>query len=438
MHRIRAIKMRSILVAFGLLGIVIIGIVNGWAQDMPRVGQPMPGFRLDNVTHYSKTSVTQADFAGKWLFMDFWFPNCIPCIQAMPKVNAIQEQFNDDIVWMMVGLNNREYAGIETLYEKLREKRKLTMVSAYDSALAKRWAVRSMPHIIIVSPNGIVHSITSGRDLYAEKVKKLIEGMEVTFYPKGIERPDFLSPLHELNIDSDVTYSSLLTKWNGERQWGTKLEAVYGEGGYRFSMYPLHELYLFAYFGQSAWIELDTAFHGKFYPTPVLEIRDKSLFEYDFIHEVGKGTYNYCLDVPVADRKREFLMTCMQEDLQRAFKYKVSIQEREMPAWLLTGTPEAVRALKTRGGEPFITPGATPAGYTVRNKEAARLIHGISFYVTDNQPPFIDATGLEGNFDFSIEADMTSIPDIQRALRLKELNLVKGQWKFKVLVIEDP
>jgi thiol-disulfide isomerase/thioredoxin len=438
--------MKAALVTRTLVGILAVCQIPTLAQDMPQAGRPVPQFRIDRVTHFSTSSVTEANFKGKWLFIDFWSPGCITCIQSLPKVNAIQKQFKDNVVWIMVGLNNQRHKGIEALYERLQEKQGLTMPAAYDSALAERWGVRSLPHIVIVGPDGIVRAVTDGRDLTKEKVGQLIEGKPVKFYPKRTEkRPEFFSPLSVQSLDVATTYSSLLTGWNGEDQRGgieTERWLTWPEDeqdkGYIFAMVPVYALYNYAYFGRWDWNHDDTLFHGKIYPQPILEIRDKSIFEFDYNFNVGKGLYNYCLNLPAAERNTEFIMACMQEDLKRAFKYEACIELREMPVWKLVGGRETVERLKTKGGEPYMTPGSHAAGYSMRNMGVKHLIGGLSSYASDNQPPFIDGTGLKGNIDFTIDADMTSIPDMRRALKLQGLDLVEERMMFSVLVIREP
>lgn len=164
---------------FFITGLILTITIAAYAQpahgvnaSKPQVGNPMPDFTLNNITHYKTKSASLKDFKGKWLFLDFWSPQCVTCIQTFPKVNAYQKEFKAKLTWVMIGLKNEKfYKDIEEFYEKMRAKQKLEMVSAYDSALAKQWDVPSLPHIIIVNPDGIVHSITSGSDMTREKIR---------------------------------------------------------------------------------------------------------------------------------------------------------------------------------------------------------------------------------------------------------------------------
>ena len=413
---------------------------------LPEIGKPMPDFTLD--VHYFKTkSVSMKDFKGKWLFLDFWFEVCGACIQSFPSVNTHYKEFKDDLTWLMVGLNSHRYKGTQALYEKLRVKKNLEMPVAYDSVLVNKWNVHSYPHIIIVDPAGIVHSITSGRDLTTEKIRQLIKGDSVKFYPKDVvESPKSVLKSGINNYKPErILYHSVLTQWDGERQSiGFDLnryvnEKIYLLRTYDFSMIPLFGLYNQAYFGRWRWYVGQPSMYGNIYPEPILELKDSSLFQYDYNIEVGKGLYNYSLKVPQNEISRETIMRYMQQDLKRYFKYEAIVEEREMPVWLLTATADAKEKLKSKGSESFVTPGNVAAGFTMVNHPAEDLLHYVKFYIEelDLKTQFIDKTGLTGNIDITLDADMTNMDDVRKALQNEGLDLIRGKKKMKVLIIRD-
>jgi thiol-disulfide isomerase/thioredoxin len=417
----------------------------------PEVGKPLPDFTLNNVTHFKKTKVSLSDFKGKWLFLDFWFTGCSACIHSFRKVNAFHKEFKNELNWIMIGLNDTKHnKGIQELYEKLRIKQNLEMPVAYDSILSKKWDIHSMPHIIIIDPSGMVRFISGGRDITAEKIKGLLAGSNVSFYPKDIARPGF-EPEKISNVDStkgidnNLLYRSVLTRWNGEKQglididrWITWPEE-YLRKGYSLAMAPLYMLYNYAYIGNSDWDFIDTSYCDKFYPKPILEVRDSSLFQYDFTVDQGRGTYNYSLTIPPQEVSKESIMTQIQKDLKRVFKYDVVVETRNMAVWKLVAKPGAADKLRTKGGERYDSPGSHIAGYTMRNWPPEYLIGSLSFYLKEryNGEVFIDETGVTDYIDISLNADMTDLEDIRKELKKQGLDLVKGTKEMKVIVIKD-
>jgi thiol-disulfide isomerase/thioredoxin len=412
-------------------------------ESKPCVGQPMPDFKLTNVKYFHSTSASLQDFKGKWLFLDFWFTGCATCIKSFPHASKYSDEFKNEINWVMVGLNNNRYPDVEQFYEKFRKKYNLELISSYDSLLSVRWGIRSMPHIIVVNPEGIVYAITGGHDLSSEKIKALIKGEKVKLNPKDPARVDFEAD-SLMNYKDKILYQSVLTKWNGEMQWaGIPLnhyldQKLYKKYTYKFAMVPLITLYKRAYVGLSNWELTDTAYYGKFYPKLLLEVKDSSLFDYDFGADLGKGTYNYSLSIPETEMSRENLMKYMQDDLHRYFKFETSLETRTLPVWKLVATKNATAKLKSKGGATSVTEGNIMAGFTFRNYPAKMLLLYVSFCMIHYQPPFIDETGLQGNIDFTIDADMTSIEDVRRELRKQGLDLVRDTREMKAIVIRDP
>src|SRR5690606_18745336 len=112
-------------------------------HDKPEVGEPMPNFVLHNVTHFTKTTASLSDFAGKWLVLDFWASFCPPCIKSFPKMSELQKRFADRVQIVMVGMigqrSGDDLDRLKAMYEKFRARDNLDLVVAYDSALSVQW-----------------------------------------------------------------------------------------------------------------------------------------------------------------------------------------------------------------------------------------------------------------------------------------------------------
>lgn len=152
--------------------IVIGGPVNGQRSEISPVqlGQRIGKFSLNDIRYYPKASVTQNDFKGKWLILDFWNASCLLCLQAMPKMDSLQSRLRHNAQVMLVGYTGRQYrpaAGesdekkVKELYEKVKSRANLSLPSAFDSTLFHRFDIAPCPYIIIVDPEGIVRGVTS-------------------------------------------------------------------------------------------------------------------------------------------------------------------------------------------------------------------------------------------------------------------------------------
>lgn len=62
--------------------------------------QNVPDFEL---RLHDGTTVNLKDLKGKVLLLDFWYRGCAPCLQAIPDLIALQEEFKGDLV--IIGIN---------------------------------------------------------------------------------------------------------------------------------------------------------------------------------------------------------------------------------------------------------------------------------------------------------------------------------------------
>lgn len=135
-----------------------------------QVGEPIGNFFLNDIQYYLKKNVTQDDFIGKWLILDFWNASCMVCLQAMPKMDSLQQKLKHNTQVMLVGYTGSQYnqvtresdeKKIKELYERVKSNAKLSLPSAFDSAMFHRFNIAPCPYIIIVDPEGIIRGITS-------------------------------------------------------------------------------------------------------------------------------------------------------------------------------------------------------------------------------------------------------------------------------------
>jgi peroxiredoxin len=418
----------------------------------PEVGKPMPDFTLTNVTHYNKKQISLADLRGRWTFLDFWFTACTACIQSFPKINALQKEFKDEVQFILIGINEKEMfrgAGIEKVYERLREKQKLQLVSAYDSLLMFRWGIWAMPHIIVIDPDGIVRHITAGGDLGSEKIQKLLKGEPVTLAPKQKSPPKYDVAEFPGSENNTLVYRSILTKSNGERSASSVLEEhvsllpEYRDQGIQITSLPLSFFYKTAYIeNASAQLEQSGKDKIQYYPELVLELKDSSLFDHDFNSGDFRGLYSYNLAVhPSRSADLEFLKKVFRQELKNIFGFEVTIEKRKMPAWELIAQPGAGKRLHTKGGIKYVGDGtesfALASGFTARNISTEQLLGVCTYYMTYHAP-FFDETGIRHNIDIKVNADMTSLNDIKMSLQKAGLDIVKAEREFLVVVIKDP
>ena len=428
-----------ILAAWLMLGI------SGFCQPSrtpPEVGKMMPDFAFSKVKHFgNKKHVSRDDFRGKWLMLDLWSVTCTACVQTFPKINDLQNEFADKVQFFLVGQTGKDNENIERLFEKVSRNKSLDLPIAFDSTTFIAWDVESVPHIYIIDPAGLLRFIVDGRDFTPEKIRALVEEKQISFFPKRryADMPKF-NLTNVLGEDELVT-GSVLTRWSRQRQGGYGIDYFVRnkqlwKDGWSVGCAPLFWLFNLAYFGKDLWGIWDNDFYGKISVKPILELSDSSAFDFDFTHDVGKGIYNFSVKLPDERVSRHAILTELQKCLQNAFGYSASIEMRERPVWKLIAIKEVAK-LKTKGETPLIEDEAG-TGYTLKNQDVRTLLAAIQSYLhNEDWLPFMDETGISGNIDIALDADLTSFEGVRKELQRHGLDLVKAKRRMKVLVIRE-
>jgi thiol-disulfide isomerase/thioredoxin len=411
-------------------------------HQAPQIGKPCPDFKLTNLVNSKKKQVTLKDFRGKWLMIDFWAIRCTVCVERMPELNRLQHIFRKDLTVLLIGFNDYQYdRGIKKMYLQLQQRLHLQLLAAFDSVLKKRWQVYSFPHIILVAPTGIVYTITPGVDIDSIKIHQLIDGEKPSFRLYGFDRKfDWQQPLLINNNggpDTGFLYRSLLTRFVEEDPLTLDNIGQYTEKnkvGFQITGAPLSRLYQYAYLGKVYWGIYNDTLYGKISPELALEISDSSDFKIDFIKALN--LFNYSLYVPPGKANVNYLMQVLQRELKNFFGYEASIENREMPCWLLQLRKDTTVFFKPTNSTRSLSGNAL--GMQIDSGKLGELILGLSDFCPLDRLEVYDETGINYPIDIEFKALMIDFNDVQRELSNHGLVLVKGKKWMKTIVIRDP
>lgn len=387
----------------------------------PEIGQQMPMFHFENVKNSQKTSVNSNDFSGRWLLIDFWYRGCKTCIESLPKMNALHQEFSGKMDFLLVVLNSSRSFGknVDDLFERLRKKMLLSIPYVYDSVVAQSWELHGYPYVIIKSPTGVVTKITDGSDLSKAMLSALMAGEDFNHQSQqAIEKPD------------TIQFSRI-------SQWSPVIEGKKAEAGVVYGVYrkTLIGLYNIAFFGQERWQETDSLYSTA-YPRPIVSEGDSSILSYDYGSNLG--IYNYELKSP--NKTKSAYRDALTKDLELFTGYRAKIDVRAMPVYSLVASRGAKSHLKSKGGIPGFVYGEGPdggaAGFSFQNYPISVLRNLIDFHFSNDGMVYLDETGIDFNVDITIDALAIDRTAFVRELKRNKLDLVLTKKMMRVIVLE--
>jgi thiol-disulfide isomerase/thioredoxin len=135
-------------------------------------------------TDASGKDMTIADFAGKFLLVNFWASWCVPCREEMPALDAVATEFNSDKFMVLpVNLDIGE-SGLAKAQEFLDEGQFENLPLYADNTFAaferlKREAVAiGLPATLLLDPEGCELAVLQGpAEWHGEDGKAVVEAL---------------------------------------------------------------------------------------------------------------------------------------------------------------------------------------------------------------------------------------------------------------------
>ena len=150
-------------------------VVSGSLEEpITKVGDAAPAFRVQ--TENGKT-LTEKDFGGKLLVLNFWASWCAPCVQEVPSLDEFQKEFaSQGVIVLGVSVDkNKE------LYQRFRDQYNVSFETSRDPEwdLAAKYGTFQLPETYIIDRSGkVVQKVIAAQNWmdskFLESVKKLL------------------------------------------------------------------------------------------------------------------------------------------------------------------------------------------------------------------------------------------------------------------------
>ena len=141
-------------------------------RNQPTIGKPVANFSLADT---AGTQHSLATYRGKYVLLDFWGHWCSPCVRAMPKVNALHQQYADKLTIIGVAM---ESASSAPLWKKaIRQHHvpglQLSELQADEGPVITGYNINAYPTYLLLDPQGKLVARTNDVDEITKKLATL-------------------------------------------------------------------------------------------------------------------------------------------------------------------------------------------------------------------------------------------------------------------------
>lgn len=350
-----------------------------------------------------------SSFKGKILILDFWATWCSPCIAAMKDLEGYKKELGNQLEVIAVSDETEERL------KKFNKARPSTLTLASDTtgSLDSYFPHRTIPHTVLIGPDGKVYAITNATNITLDVLKLALKNVAVQL------------PVKKDNMDFDInTYfkadSSIARNFNllPSVKGAGSMSKRYVDGPFKGRRYTIVNM------------PIDGLFREAYQKSYVSVIN-----EYDTVKRAYADMEKFCLDAWIETSDRDKLMAYVREELKKHFIDVEAVLEKRMrPVLLIKAKPEAEKLLKksTEQSEFFNAGGGHFEGNGVKASAIADFMENFGLY----NGKVLDETGLKGNYDIFLQWQPEKKDGFKDALESLGLYWEKAEREVEMLVLK--
>ncbi len=406
-----------------------------------KVGDTIPpelwSMPLNVINHpEGKETITLSEHKDKLIILDFWATWCAPCIAMLPKQDSLQKQFKDKI--QIIPVTYQTEAEVSTFMEKFTKrtgkKNSLPKVVG-DNVFRVAFPHTYLPHYVWIDAEGKVIAITGHEEIKADKISNLLETKGSNLTLKEDPTPVAYSKDYPLYINGNggtgegLLYHSLLQGYSPGLPPGYNIVRDSSYSRIVARNLPLDWLLRLSH-GEEGFLGRNRVVRDVRDPEKLAsKLSGKAYQEW-----LENNAISYEIMIP-AYRDSE-LHELMRQDLRKYFpQYSFGLEKRETMCLVIKQTAES-KDIRSNGGEKRVN--YEYGTFTVRNQKIAVLVGYLNVLAMQKSPyPVVDGTGLTETVDLDLEADLSDIDDLNRALKPYGLIMEKDQRVIDILVVKD-
>lgn len=402
-------------------------------NDSIRIGDSIPSdlvFRA--VLNTDSNEIRLSDYRGKYLILQFWATWCTASSGFLLQAEAIQQYFGDRVKVLPITYESKAQVAKTLELRKSLEEINLPLITE-ETQLRKYFPHITLPHLVLIDPDGRVRAITGAQDMTIAKLSTLLQTGLGSFRQKVDKRIPFdiedkLISGNPQIPSKNIRFQSALTQYIPGVD-GASMENLADGTHLLFVNTSLIKLYRHAYTGR----DLPNYFGFNRILTEGFEDEElttsKSGLDYQEWMEKGDRVFGYELIAPPGVDG----YALMREDLKRFFPHieaKVELRPRMVWALVQQEGKSYPRSNSTKSYQ--VQPGTA----RLRNSMLTGFIYQLNLYFMQRSPyPVMDRTGIDFPIDIDLEANFSRPEELKSALNKTGLDLVLREESIPVLIL---
>lgn len=358
-----------------------------------QVGDKVPDIVITKIINDQLRTARIADFKNQLLILDFWDTYCGSCIEALPKLDAMQRKFGDKIKILAVTYQKEEL--VVDFFNKNRFLKGLKPACVVEDDILRAYFKHKLISHEVWIHNGVVKAITSPEYVNEKNIEAILKGEHVD-WPVKNDSYDFdpKNRMFSLNESDLYAKSSKFQEFSGITGYRAGIDY---RRGIAFDDDTLKHEYRISFYNKSIvdaykalLFQIDTV-KRSFILTPgrlILQVKDPSKYIYN--SEQG-------LKDPW-DRENMFCYEMLStRQLKKTDRIKRVIQDLNLKLGLnARWEKRMVNCLVIYRANPEINPDTVSIPREPAMKMIFSAVPLMSFDLSQQYPPALDETGYKG------------------------------------------
>ena len=393
--------------------------------------QPVKPLRIGDTVPaaaYAKLTTTQpSTINAKLIILDFWATWCTSCLQAFPKLEALQQQFASDLQLVLVnakttGDDSKKISGFFARRKNSKGRPYAFSSLTEDTVFSQLFAHKMVPHYVWLDAKGVVKAITGSGEVNAQNINALINNGEAAMRTKADLSYDLTRPFFVHNnagAGANLIHRSLLTGYTpgmpsfiGKTAPTDSLARIYAMNSSAENLYKL------------AYPYLNTIPANRL----LLQVREPRHYRLTGEPGIWKYDHAYTYELLLPQREYSKLENYMRQDLDRYFGMRLTRETREMECYIITKTTNHLsRSIK----QPLKNKKTNP-----RHQQTVSLGAFIKDLDRHQPIPVINETGLT-DYPILPPGTFSNMQTIRQSLERQGFNIELGCCPVEVYVLTE-